>query len=120
MNDLLFKHFEQAYLPYKTSLKQYTSLVLYYLQYELDTNIKLNNADTVECVQLLNNSVTKIFALIDREIERCNSFTNGCAFSMLIEAFKVDFIEKNNSKRNFNLFLFNFLKEIFEKLCGRI
>ena len=30
-----------------------------------------------------------MFNLIDKEIERCHSLTNGCGFSMLIEAFKL-------------------------------
>jgi hypothetical protein len=60
-----------------------------YLKHELENNIKMRHNDTVECVQLLSNSVTKVFNLIDKEVERCAIFTKGCAFSLLIEAIKV-------------------------------
>lgn len=48
-----------------------------------------NNPDIIECVQLLGTSVEKVFNLIDNEIKRCMTLTNGCAFSMLIDALKV-------------------------------
>lgn len=60
-----------------------------YLKYELESNIKMRHKDTVECVQLLSNSVAKVYNLIDKEIERCNSLSNGCAISLLIDAIKV-------------------------------
>lgn len=48
----------------------------------------MRHKDTVECVQLLSNSVTKVFNLIDKELERCTSLSNGCALSLLIDAIK--------------------------------
>lgn len=79
----------QIYAPYKNSYKNYTSLVLNYLKYEFETNINMRNSDIFECVQLLSNSVNKVFNLIDKEIKRCNYLTNGCAIILLIEAVKV-------------------------------
>lgn len=79
----------QAYAPYKSILKHYPNLVQRYLKHEFETNIKIRHPDTVECVQLLSNSVTKVFYLIEKEIDRCNKLTNGCGVWLLIEAFKV-------------------------------
>ena len=70
---------------------QYTNILVKSLQYQLETNIKMSHNNTGECIQLLSDSVSKIFNLIDKEIERCLSFTNGCGLSMLIEALKVMF-----------------------------
>ncbi|CAF0719641.1 unnamed protein product [Brachionus calyciflorus] len=89
LNDQMFKLFQQAYQPFKLTFKQYSLLVSKNLQSEFETNIKLNSPDTLECVQLLNNSVSKVFNLVDYEIDRCISLTNGCGFSMLVDSFRV-------------------------------
>ena len=70
---------------------QYTQIVVKYLQYELDTNIQMNHpTQTTECIQLLTDSITKIFTnLIDKEIQRCMQYTNGCGLAMLIDALKI-------------------------------
>jgi len=45
---------------------------------------------TTECIQLLTDSITKIFTnLIDKEIQRCIQYTNGCGLAMLIDALKI-------------------------------
>lgn len=90
ISDLLYSFFVQIYAPYKISLKHYTNLLVKYFKYELEHNIKMRHKDTVECVQLLSNSVAKVFNLIDNEIERCNNISNGCGIIFLIEAIKVE------------------------------
>lgn len=85
----MFKLVQQLYSPYRVYLAQYTTLEAKYLQYQLETNIKMSHPITSECIQLLGDSVGKIFNLIDREIERCVSFTNGCGLAMLIDALKI-------------------------------
>ena len=41
LNDLLFKLFQQLYMPYKMLSKEYGKLVSSYLKHQLDRNIKL-------------------------------------------------------------------------------
>lgn len=89
MNDLLFKLIQQVYSPYKVYSAQYATIVAKHLQYQLETNIKMSHAITGECIQLLGDSVAKIFNLIDKEIDRCVSLTNGCGLAMLIDALKM-------------------------------
>lgn len=87
--DHLHKLYQQIYQPFMVYIKQYGQLELKYLQNKFETNIKMIHSDTVECIELLSNSVTKVFNLIDQEIERCVKFTNGCGFSILIDVLKV-------------------------------
>ena len=89
MSDLLFKLFQQVYSPFKPYSSVYTNLLASHLQHELLANIKMAHYDTIECVQLLNTSVAKVFNLVDNEIDRCFSMTNGCGFAMLVDALKV-------------------------------
>lgn len=64
-----------------------------HLRNQLETNVKMRHNDTIECVQMLSNSVSKVFKLIEIEIERCNNLSNGCAILFLIESIKVQNIE---------------------------
>jgi hypothetical protein len=49
----------------------------------------MNHAQTTECIQLLSDSVREIFNLIDKELDKCIAYTNGCGLAMLIDAFKL-------------------------------
>ena len=69
----------------------YTKLETSRLLHELDS-LKLDNADTLECVQLLNLSIGKVINNSQVGISRCLKYTNGCGIYMLIEAFKVNLI----------------------------
>ena len=61
---MLFKLIQQLYLPYKIYSNKYTQIVVKYLQYEFETNIQMNHpTQTTECIQLLTDSITKIFTI---------------------------------------------------------
>jgi hypothetical protein len=89
LNDLLFKMIGQFYSIFeRINTNHYSRLVSAYLKNEFDNNIRLSHRDIAECVQLLNDSVNKIFSLIERQVDICISLTNGSTFSLLINAIK--------------------------------
>lgn len=77
-----------------------------YLDYNYEKIFFLkNHNNTGECIQLLSDSVAKIFNLVDKETERCLTYTNGCGLAMLIDALKV------NQTRRIFLDLFHILSK---------
>lgn len=86
--DALLKLFQQIYAPFKSSLRDYTSSLLRYMNKQLETSIRMTHPDIVDNVQLLGDSVASVFGLVDKEIQRCNLLSNNCCFIMLVDALK--------------------------------
>lgn len=75
----------------------YSSYFLKYREYEDELlskqleKIPLDHVDVFETVQLLAQSVNKVFSVATKATDRCVKLTNGCCFVPLLQALKTYF-----------------------------
>ncbi|KAK3584557.1 hypothetical protein CHS0354_030563 [Potamilus streckersoni] len=79
-----------VYAPYRSYLTKYKTLEEVVLSMELN-NIKLDHEEVFETVQLLSQSVNKLFNIASQANERCIKLSNGCSYVSLLEALKLYF-----------------------------
>ncbi|KAL8588662.1 hypothetical protein ACOMHN_001979 [Nucella lapillus] len=79
-----------VYQPYRPYLLKYKVFEEVALGKQLD-NIPLDHEEIFDTVQLLSESVSKIFSAANTSSERCRHLTNGCCYLGLLEAFKTFF-----------------------------
>ncbi|KAK7114475.1 conserved oligomeric Golgi complex subunit 7-like [Littorina saxatilis] len=81
---------QAVYQPYRPYLVKYKVFEEVALSKDLD-NIKLDHEEIFDTVQLLSESVSKIFSAANNSSTRCLQLTNGCCFLGLLEAYKTFF-----------------------------
>ncbi|ELT88100.1 hypothetical protein CAPTEDRAFT_161050 [Capitella teleta] len=74
------------YAPYQTYILQYGFLESEFLSASLDS-IQLDHEEVLDSVNLLAESVGKVFSTAKQAQDRCLEFTNGCGFIMLPSTF---------------------------------
>uniref|UniRef100_A0A0B7AI87 Conserved oligomeric Golgi complex subunit 7 n=1 Tax=Arion vulgaris TaxID=1028688 RepID=A0A0B7AI87_9EUPU len=79
------------YNPYQMYTCKYRIFEEVALTKHLDT-IRLDQEEVIDTVQLLSESVTKMFSAAKLASERCQQLTNGFCYIGLMEAFKTYFI----------------------------
>ncbi|XP_076469947.1 conserved oligomeric Golgi complex subunit 7-like isoform X2 [Babylonia areolata] len=79
-----------VYQPYRPYLVKYKVFEEVALGKQLD-NIPLDHEEIFDTVQLLAESVSKVFSAANTSSERCRQLTNGFCFLGLLEAFKTFF-----------------------------
>ncbi|KAK7454688.1 hypothetical protein BaRGS_00039554, partial [Batillaria attramentaria] len=85
------EHLLQAvYQPYRPYLVKYKVFEEVALSKALD-RIKLDHEEIFDTVQLLSESVSKIFSAANTSSERCRKLSNGCCYLDLLEAYKTFF-----------------------------
>jgi hypothetical protein len=79
------------YSPYMSYTGKYRVFEEVALTKQLD-NIKLDHSEVIDTVQLLFESVSKLFAGAQEANERCQKLTNGLCYLDLMSAFKTYFM----------------------------
>ncbi|XP_060062709.1 conserved oligomeric Golgi complex subunit 7-like isoform X2 [Ylistrum balloti] len=79
------------YAPYRPYIAKYKSMEEATLGSDLN-NIRLDDAEVFETVQLLAASVNKLFNVAKDANERCQRLSNGCGYEFLLNALKTYFI----------------------------
>ncbi|KAH9519599.1 Golgi transport complex subunit 7 [Bulinus truncatus] len=75
------------YSPYQTYTNKYRIFEEVALTKQLD-NIKLDHEEVIDTVQLLSESVTKLFSAALEANDRCQKLTNGFCYLGLLDAFR--------------------------------
>lgn len=78
------------YSPYTPYLVKYRIYEEHWLNKELN-NIQMDHTEVFETVQLLSQSVSKLFSVGNKANERCVKLTNGCCYVSLLQALKTYF-----------------------------
>ncbi|CAL1543486.1 unnamed protein product [Lymnaea stagnalis] len=78
------------YSPYQSYTNKYRIFEEVALTKHLDT-IKLDHEEVIDTVQLLSESVTKLFSAAIAANERCQQLTNGFCYLGLLDAYKTYF-----------------------------
>ncbi|XP_053401502.1 conserved oligomeric Golgi complex subunit 7-like isoform X2 [Mercenaria mercenaria] len=91
------------YSPYTPYLVRYRTYEEQCLNNELN-NIKMDHTEVFETVQLLSQSVSKLFSIANQADERCVKLTNGCCYVSLLQALKTYF---SNYSKEFRRVLTN-------------
>ncbi|XP_021349091.1 conserved oligomeric Golgi complex subunit 7-like [Mizuhopecten yessoensis] len=79
------------YAPYRPYIAKYKSMEEATLGSDLN-NVRLDDAEVFETVQLLAASVNKLFNIAKEANERCQRLSNGCGYEFLLDALKTYFI----------------------------
>ncbi|XP_077983120.1 conserved oligomeric Golgi complex subunit 7-like [Glandiceps talaboti] len=78
------------HLPYTTYLLQYGELEQQHLL-NLLNDIPLDRDELIDSAEILAESVTKVFNLVEEAVDRCMTLTEGCGSMGLIRAIKALF-----------------------------
>lgn len=79
------------YAPYRPYIAKYKSMEEATLGSDLN-NVRLDDSEVFETVQLLAASVNKLFNIAKEANERCQRLSNGCGYEFLLDALKTYFI----------------------------
>ncbi|XP_025115675.1 conserved oligomeric Golgi complex subunit 7-like [Pomacea canaliculata] len=81
---------QAVYQPYRPYLVKYKVFEEVALSKALD-NVRLDHEEVFDTVQLLSESVNKIFSAANMSNDRCRKLSNGCCYRALLEAYKTFF-----------------------------
>ncbi|ESO86524.1 hypothetical protein LOTGIDRAFT_194952 [Lottia gigantea] len=79
------------YAPYRSYLPKYSTFQEVVLIQDLD-NIKMDHEEVMDTVQLLSETVNKLFSAANKANTRCQKLTNGFCYVGLLDAYKTYFL----------------------------